>query len=303
MNIDSEGLDLRLRTLLPQQYQDRYEAMQPVSMGTAPLKYGIDGKVAWREIWGSFCDLAMAGGPPHKGSLLEPASVQEIEAQSQRYQQVVNEICRGVTEVTGLGARPSLFSGWVRVACTSEAMAAWLVRAIVMENVSARCERAILDLPAGPAYRIEKEIKNVITVIAKTCHYWCGHIGETQRRAIANLFARMETESALVQPAPGACQFPGPSGQMLSSKMSEMIHQLTGLRSSNHQYSGWLGVECPNIQSAIWMMRAMVATNVLSRREGTILFLPINPASDPDGTTVVQNIVRVQLLAKERGVL
>ena len=39
-------------------------------MRAAGLKYDADGKVAWDEIWGSFCDLAMAGGPPHKGKLL-----------------------------------------------------------------------------------------------------------------------------------------------------------------------------------------------------------------------------------------
>ena len=34
------------------------------------------------------------------------------------------------------------------------------------------------------------------------------------------------------------------------------------------------------------MMRALVATNVLSRREGTTLFVPVNAATDPRGTIV-----------------
>ena len=59
-----ETLEARIKTILPPQYQDCYEDVQPVSMGSAGLKYGPDGKVAWNEIWGSFCDLAMAGGPP-----------------------------------------------------------------------------------------------------------------------------------------------------------------------------------------------------------------------------------------------
>jgi len=33
-----------------------------------------------------------------------------------------------------------------------------------------------LYLPAGPQFRIEREIKNVITVLAKTHHYWQEHI-------------------------------------------------------------------------------------------------------------------------------
>jgi hypothetical protein len=57
-------LNQRIRTLLPEQYQDRYEDVQPISMGSAGLKYGRDGMVAWNEMWGSFCDLAMAGGHP-----------------------------------------------------------------------------------------------------------------------------------------------------------------------------------------------------------------------------------------------
>jgi hypothetical protein len=33
----------------------------------------------------------------------------------------------------------------------------------------------VLLLPAGPAFQLEKEIKNVITVLAKTFHYWTEH--------------------------------------------------------------------------------------------------------------------------------
>ena len=70
----SDTLDTRLRTLLPPLYQDSYAEVQPVSMGSAGLKYGTDGQVAWDEIWQTFCDLALAGGPPHRGTLLEAAS-------------------------------------------------------------------------------------------------------------------------------------------------------------------------------------------------------------------------------------
>jgi sirohydrochlorin cobaltochelatase len=50
------------------------------------------------------------------------------------------------------------------------------MRAIVVENVCVRRERSVLFLPAGPAFRLEKEIKNVITVVAKTYHYWTEHL-------------------------------------------------------------------------------------------------------------------------------
>ena len=78
-------LEARIKANLPDEYQDRYEDVKPVSMGSARLKYGLDGKVAWDEIWGSFCDLAMAGGPPHKGALLEPGTPAEIAADAKSY--------------------------------------------------------------------------------------------------------------------------------------------------------------------------------------------------------------------------
>ena len=79
------ALEFRLRTVLPEEYQDCYEEVEPVPMGSAGLKYGSDGKVAWNEMWATFCDLAMAGGPPHKGTLLEPGTQAEIDAQPDRY--------------------------------------------------------------------------------------------------------------------------------------------------------------------------------------------------------------------------
>ncbi|HWF03920.1 MAG TPA: sirohydrochlorin chelatase, partial [Candidatus Angelobacter sp.] len=159
-----ETLEFRVRAILPEQYQDSYDDVKPVSMGSAGLKFGEDGKVAWDKIWGSFCDLAMAGGPPHKGTLLEPASQASIDAEPDRYTSVVEEICRGVSLVTSLVAEASAHSGWISVDCVNRGTATWLLRAITVENVSARCEGSVLYLPAGPAYRLEKEIKNVITV-------------------------------------------------------------------------------------------------------------------------------------------
>src|SRR5262249_51072933 len=65
--------------------------------------------------------------------------------------------------------------GWIGVRCESEAMALWLLRAIVVENVMARREGAVLYLPAGPAFAVEGEIRNVVTALAKTHHYWTQH--------------------------------------------------------------------------------------------------------------------------------
>jgi hypothetical protein len=292
-----EELDARLKTILPEQYQDSYEEMEPVPMRSAGLKFGADGKVAWNEIWGSFCDLAMAGGPPHKGALLEPGRAADIDSQGHRYAEVAEEICRGAMMTTYLEADVSPVRGWVRVTCLSDAMAGWLLRAVVMENVAARAEGVALDLPAAPHFRLDKEIKNVITVIAKTSHYWLEHMPRAQQRGIASLFARLAKESPLVVPAAT-----GDDQDAGAAALSAAIHRDTGLRTSAHHYTGWLGVECPSVKSAIWMMRALVAGNILSRREDTTLFVPLDRTTDPGGGKVARAVARASRLAAARGV-
>ena len=155
-----------------------YPPGKPVSaapMAAAPLRYAADGQVAWDEIWTDFCDLALAGGPPHRGDLLSAVAVSDTEATSDAYARVVTEIERGISLATQLATTRSATPGWVGVVCADETMAAWLMEAILAENVIARCEGATLLLPAGPSFRLEKEIKNVVTVVAKTHHYWMEH--------------------------------------------------------------------------------------------------------------------------------
>jgi hypothetical protein len=295
-----DALEDRVRTLLPEQYQDSYEDVQPVSMGSAGLKYGPDGKVAWADIWGSFCDLAMAGGPPHKGKLLEPGSPAEIAADYERYVDVADEICRGIRLATGLKATLSYVSGWLSMGCESETAADWLVRAITMENVSAAREGDVLYLPVGAAYRIEKEVKNVVTAVAKTSHYWFDHTWPSQKREIGDLLSQMAAAAPLLRPA-----FPEDSceperQQALSETIRQRVEPATGLRPSAHAYLGWCGFECPDVGSAIWMMRALVASNVLSRREDLTLFVPVNSAGDPGGNRAVDTLVQIRALAEER---
>jgi sirohydrochlorin cobaltochelatase len=85
--------------------------------------------------------------------------------------------------------------------------------------------------------------------------------------------------------------------------MAENINRLTGFRISTHEYTSWLGVECPDVRSAIWMMRGMIASNVLSRREDTVLFIPVDLCHDPNGEIGAENILRLYRFAKIRGIL
>ena len=65
----------------------------------------------------------------------------------------------------------------------------------------------------------------------------------------------------------------------------------------------WLGLECGSVRAAVWNMRMLAAANVLARREGTNLFVPVNPRVDPDGEIVSESVVLIHRLAASRGVV
>ena len=174
------GLHDQLSRELPSEYVEKLDSVSPRSMGSAVIAPDETGMVPWDKIWTSFCDLAMAGGPPHRGKLLEPVCIEEIRSQLDAYAVVEREIRRGIGLASGLQTVDSPYLGWVAVECQSEEMAAWLLRAILVENISVRREKSRLYLPAGPNYRVEKEIKNVITAVAKTVHYWQAHLRSRQ---------------------------------------------------------------------------------------------------------------------------
>lgn len=178
---DQERIQREARSFLPPRYQDPGVQVSAAPMGAAALEYDNNGNVAWDEMWTGYCELALAGGPPHRGSLLEPVSPDEIVADPDGYERVAREIERGLRLVTGLPTRRSDTSGWVGLVCDSEAMALWLLRAIIVENVTVRREEATLWFPAGPRFRLEREIKNVVTVVAKTNHYWQEHVRSLSR--------------------------------------------------------------------------------------------------------------------------
>jgi sirohydrochlorin cobaltochelatase len=164
-----------LEPFLPPRYQGEV-SVSAAPMGAADLIFDANGQVAWNEMWGSFCDLALAGGPPHRGTLLEPVSPEIVTADPAGYQRVLAELERGIRLITDLPVIPNRSLGWTGIQCTDEAMALWLLRAIIVENVSVRREDDVIYLPAGPNFRLEHEIKNIITVVAKTHHHWTEHI-------------------------------------------------------------------------------------------------------------------------------
>jgi hypothetical protein len=143
------------------------------AMSAAPFVYREDGRPDWGAMWQSFCELALYGGPPHRGpdsALRAPGA--ETGAASDA--EMIAEMQRGIWETTGLYSEPAE-NGWLAITCDSPRMAAWLCAAIILENVDARIDDDRLLLPAGPDYRLKDEVKSIVTVVAKTHHYWEAH--------------------------------------------------------------------------------------------------------------------------------
>ena len=147
-------------------------------MASAPFVWRRDGRPDWGAMWMTFCDLALHGGPPQRGALeaLRGASTGDRAAGSAP--EISAELRRGIEETTGLATEPAgpAGPGWIAIPCASARMAAWLCATIILENVDARVEGPRLLVPAGPGFTLEDQVKSVITVVAKTHHYWREHL-------------------------------------------------------------------------------------------------------------------------------
>ena len=150
-------------------------------MAAAPMRYAPDGAVDWGNMWETFCALAATGGPAHRTELLtgDPSG----DLSDPLYLTVVAEIIRGVTLVSGFVAEPGP-AGWVAVHCPSAGQARWLAEAILAEQVDARHTGTQLLVPAAAYYSVKGEVKSVITVVAKTTHYWHEHLPAEVRHAL-----------------------------------------------------------------------------------------------------------------------
>jgi sirohydrochlorin cobaltochelatase len=142
------------------------------SMSSASFVWLPDGRPDWGSMWTTFCELALFGGPPQRGpesALRAPASGGACDDAT------LAEMRRGIWETTGLYAESSE-PGRLVVSCESPEMARWMANAIALENVEARADEDRIVLPAGAGWRIDDEVKSIITVVAKTHHYWQAHL-------------------------------------------------------------------------------------------------------------------------------
>jgi len=153
----------------------------PSAMSSAPFVWRRDGRPDWGAMWTTFCELALYGGPPQRGAesaLRAPDRAPDPNAAAPST--ILAELQRGILETTGLAAEAA-DPGWIAIVCESRRMAAWLCAAIIVENVDSRVEGDRLLVPAGSDFVLEDQIRSVITVVAKTHHYWREHLRRLAR--------------------------------------------------------------------------------------------------------------------------
>jgi len=161
----------------PAQIRD-VEPPDPAAMASAPFVWRRDGRPDWSAMWTTFCDLALHGGPPQRGALQALRGPALGDRAAGSAPEIAAELRRGIEETTGLASEPAgpAEPGWLAITCASPRMAAWLCATIILENVDARVEGARLLVPAGPGFSLEDQVKSVVTVVAKTHHYWREHL-------------------------------------------------------------------------------------------------------------------------------
>ena len=169
----ARDVDVRRREHTPPSRPDPAEAMS-----SAPFVWQEDGRPDWGRMWTTFCDLALYGGPPQRGTdrALRAPAASTVRTDDE----MLAEMRRGIWETTGLYAEPGE-PGWLAITCDSPTMAAWLCAAIILENVDARVDEDRLLVPAGPDFELKDQVKSIITVVAKTHHYWRAHIAGSER--------------------------------------------------------------------------------------------------------------------------
>jgi sirohydrochlorin cobaltochelatase len=165
--------DVRRREYAPPPRPDPAQAMS-----SAPFVWQEDGRPDWASMWTTFCELALYGGPPQRGP--DSALRAPTGATRRPDDEMLAEMRRGIWETSGLYAE-SGEPGWLAITCDSATMAAWMCAAIILENVAARVDEDRLMVPAGPDYELKDQVKSIITVVAKTHHYWQAHIAGGER--------------------------------------------------------------------------------------------------------------------------
>lgn len=152
-------------------------------MGSAPFVYDENGNVAWNKMWSSFCYLAREGGPPHRGDLLK-TDPNTVNIHDPKFEKNLNEVIRAYKMLLPYKVEYAVSTPEVVVNLPFTKMAKWFEETILLENVFVRREKNKIFVVVSEKYELEKEIKNLVTVFAKTFHYWDLHMNVLNKISI-----------------------------------------------------------------------------------------------------------------------
>src|SRR5437868_14658423 len=104
--------------------------------------------------------------------------------------------------------------------------------------------------------------------MAKTYHYWAYHMP-------ASPWTDVAAPSELLEPAlPSEALGAADAYNVVVDEVRRGIRETTGWPTIQSPYLGWVGVQCADVEMAVWLLRALVVENVMVRREDKFLYLP-----------------------------
>ncbi len=157
-------------------------------MASAPFVYNDKGEVMWNQMWDNFCVLAKEGGPPHRDTLLKGKGIDKTKIATPEYEYIIDQTMRGLSMVTHYTAQ-FRENGCIEMWLKSPNQAKWFADIINSENVECKIKGRSIFLPLNYDFTLEKEIKNVVTVVAKAEHYWKNH-RTTFSKLVIHLFGK-----------------------------------------------------------------------------------------------------------------
>ena len=231
----------------PRMYQDSYEDVQPVSMGSAGLKYGArrhrwrgtrsgERSATWRWPAARRTRARCSNRAPRRHRrAARPlrGGRRKRSAAASRWRPI--STARPVARAR-LGARDlSQRRRWPAGCC---ARSSWRT-----SPRSARGRRS--TFPPRRTFGSRKRSRTSSPSSPRPATTGLGHMPCAQQRAIADLFATMAEESPLVEPALASDDGAEPSARRTVAPA--WLRSIARHRAAPapHRYAGWLGVECP----------------------------------------------------------
>ena len=143
----------------------------PEYMKAAEIIYDQNGNPEWNKMWNSFCNLAAEGGPSHRDNLHRISFPEKNFVYDET---IKNEIARGL-RLLNANVKEINNKGEIYIDLIFPNKAKWFRNIIDLENVAAKQKGKYLILPWSGNYKIDKEVKSLMTVWGKASHYWREH--------------------------------------------------------------------------------------------------------------------------------